>query len=99
MSRAACRKSRYARKSPKGVSGNTVEGFDAADGDFGRSPKGRADFGHMVRRRALDSHPLAPVLTVVHRRWTERRRRQQLRPASPAPQLLPFAPKTAASRP
>jgi len=70
MSRAACRKSPYARRSPKGVSGNTVEGFDAAGGDFRHSPVGRADFGRLVRRRALMMRPALPAAR--ERLWRSR---------------------------
>jgi hypothetical protein len=47
MSRAACRKSLAARRSPTSVSDDTVEGFDAAAGDFRRSPEGRGAFGRL----------------------------------------------------
>ena len=39
------------------VSGNTVERFDAPEGDFCRNPTGRAEFARPVRRRA---GPMSP---------------------------------------
>jgi len=44
MSRAAGRKSLAARRSPLNVSSDTVEGFDAAAGNFRRSPGGTRRF-------------------------------------------------------
>jgi hypothetical protein len=60
MSRAACRKSLSGRRSPEERCGTSVEGFDAPDVDFRRSPKGRGSFAHrgrlVVAHDALASH-------------------------------------------